>query len=99
MNDDRIFEDIEKISNKLNELLLDVRVIKNTCKTRGTTCAKHVSDLDVTIRGNGKNGLVTRVNSLEQKSGSREKFVFLIMGSLGVGVISLLIALVINLFS
>lgn len=87
------------IMNKLNAIQNIVDVIKNTCKSRGETCAKHVVELDRTVRGNGKEGLVTRITSLEQRSTGKEKFAYFIIGVLGTAAVSVIIAFVSHLLS
>lgn len=86
-----------EIFTKLNKIHTDVEVIKTTCEQRSETCAKRVINLDKTIRGNSGSGLLTRVKTLENQSSTKEKFVWLIVGVLGTGLVSLLIALVVNL--
>lgn len=87
------------VMEKLNAIQSDVNVIKTTCKSRGETCAKHVVELDKTVRGNGKNGLATRVTSLEQRSTGKEKFAYLVIGILGTAAVSVVVALIAHLIS
>lgn len=87
------------VMNKLNAIQNDVNIVKTTCNSRGETCAKHVNELDKTVRGNGKNGLVTRVTSLEQRSTGKEKFAYLVIGILGTAAVSVVVALIAQLIS
>lgn len=87
-----------EVVKKLTGIHTDVEIIKKTCSTRELTCAKRVNELDIMMRGNGKKGVLTRVETLETKSASKEKFAFLIIGATVTGCISLLIAMIIHFF-
>ena len=86
-----------EVISTLNKIATDVAIIKKTCDTRGKTCATHVDDMDVTLRGNGKDGVLTRLGKLEQRSTGKEKFAYLIIGALAAGSVSLGVAMVMYL--
>lgn len=95
-----------EVVSKLNKIHTDVAVIKETCKVRGETCAVHVEEMDKTLRGNGGNGVLTRLTAQEQKykelekrGSGKEKFAYLVIGALIASSFSLGIALVIKLAS
>lgn len=88
-------EDFNKeVVKRLSELHTDVRVIRETCKYRGATCAVHVEELDQMMRGNGGPGVLTRLTTVEQKGHSKEKYAYLVIGALLSGLLSLTITLV-----
>jgi hypothetical protein len=93
---DKVSEEFDatkgELSDKLNSLHSDVRVL------RGKTCHSTVLQLDRTIRGNGGDGLSSRVSTLENIKSDKEKYSFLIIGAASTACISLLIALVIQFF-
>jgi hypothetical protein len=99
---DKVSEEFDatkgELSDKLNSLHSDVRVLLETCKQRGKTCHSTVLQLDRTIRGNGGDGLSSRVSTLENIKSDKEKYSFLIIGAASTACISLLIALVIQFF-
>ena len=90
-------ENSKEVVSKLNEIATNVAIIKRTCDMRGTVCAKRVSEMDETLRGNGKSGLLSRVNNLESQRAGKDKFVFLIIGVLATGAISFLVSAIANL--
>lgn len=91
-----LFEKVEETNERVNAVHTDVKVIKNTCQQRGENCRQTVIQLDKTIKGNGVDGLLTRVSNLEKTSGRKEKFVYLIIGCLGTAFVSLLVALLVH---
>lgn len=95
-----------EVVSKLNSIATDVAVIKKTCEQRGKTCAVHVEKMDKILRGNGGNGVLTRLTAQEQKSKElekrglgKEKFAYLIIGALIAGSFSLGVTLIIKLAS
>lgn len=88
-------EHCDIIVNKITEIHTEVKLIAQVCKSRGEV----VTHLEKTIRGNSNPGLTSRVELLENTSNSKEKFGYLVIGCLGTGLVSLLIALIINLFN
>lgn len=82
-----------EVVDKLNVIYTAVEVIKKTCETRGKTCARHVTELDTMVRGNGKKGILTRLEKLETTTTSKEKFAFLIIGAAVTGCVSLILTL------
>ncbi len=88
---------VKEIDEKLDNIRTDVTIIKQTCEMRGETCSKHVLELDKIIRD--RNGLLTRVSTVEQNSTGKEKFAWLTIGALVAGAISLIIALAFHLLA
>jgi len=67
-----------KIVKKLSELHVDVRLITSTKEQH----KEDVENLDKIVRGNGSPGMLVRLATLEQRSSSKEKFAYLIIGCL-----------------
>lgn len=87
------------VTKKLNEIHVIVTGVKSTCDSRGKTCAAKVIELDKSVRGNGKEGLTSRVASLEQKGTGKEKFAYLVIGVMGTAAVSILVTLIAHLVS
>lgn len=103
---DEVFEKFEKsskaVADKLTELHTDVKVIKEASKRRDASCVAHnerTDKLDVSLRGNGKDGALARLTVVEQRGSGKEKFAYLVIGALTSGLFALGIALVIKLSS
>lgn len=104
---DRIDEVLEKfeesnkvMANKLTELHTDVKVIKEAGKQRDLACTAHnrrTDKLDVSIRGNGKEGVLVRLNAVEQRGLGKERFAYLIIGALVSGLFALGLTIIIKL--
>jgi hypothetical protein len=87
-----------EVVEKLNKLLMDVALITKTCEHRGKSCATHVCEIDTMLRGNGRKGVLVRLEALEQCSTGKEKFSWFVIGILGTGSVSLVIAMLMRLF-
>ncbi len=93
---------IDIVLNKLAELHADVKVIREASSRRDTACLAHnrrTDELDISLRGNGKQGILVRLNAVEQQDSSKEKFAYLIIGALVTGLFSLGLVLVVKLVS
>jgi hypothetical protein len=94
---DRLDERVEEAIKLMNAIYTDVKIIKTTCENRGSVCMerfvnieKKVIRLETDIDGEAdRSGFRTRVAKLEDKSQSKEKYLFLTIGALGTGVITL----------
>ncbi|MEA1999534.1 MAG: hypothetical protein U9N61_09495 [Euryarchaeota archaeon] len=93
-----------QVVDKLNNIATDTALIKKTCETRGKTCSVHVDDMDKTLRGNGGEGVLTRLatnekrcDDIEKRAAGKEKFAYLIIGALTAGMFSLGVALIMKL--
>ena len=101
---DTTLEKIEKsnrvVAEKLVELHTDIKVIKEAGKRRDTACLAHhkrTHEIDVSIRGNGKEGVLVRLAGVEQRDAGKDKFAYLIIGALLSGILALIVAGVIKL--
>lgn len=93
---------IDTILDRLAELHTDVKVIKEASSRRDAACLAHnrrTDELDISLRGNGKKGILVRLNVVEQRSSGKEKFAYLIIGALVTGLFSLGVILVVKLAS
>jgi hypothetical protein len=86
------------LSEKLNVLHGDIKVLLTTCKQRGQTCHHNLVQLDHTVRGNGGEGLVSRMNILENTKNDREKYSYLIIGCISTACVALLVKMVLQAF-
>lgn len=98
---DSVLNKVEKsnqtITERLSDLHADVKVIKETSELREEACKKHndkTEMLDVSIRGNGKKGVLTRLNEVEKRSNTKDKIAYIVIGALTSGVFALVIALI-----
>lgn len=104
---DRLHERIDEVltksgvmAEKLNALHTDVKVIKEAGRRRDVACITHnrrTDELDVSMRGNGKDGVLVRLRAVEQSGSGKEKFAFLVIGAFVSGIFALGIALLIRL--
>ena len=92
----------EIVARRLTELHTDVKVIKEGSKRRDLACTAHhlhTDKLDISLRGNGKEGILVRLNAMEQRGSGKERFAYTIIGALISGMLALGIALIIKLSS
>ena len=97
---DEVLEKFESVANKLIELHTDVKVIKEAGKRRDILCIAHntrTDTLDVSLRGNGKEGVLARLSTVEQRGLGKERFAYLVIGALGSGLFTLGIVLIVKL--
>ena len=55
---------------------------ENICKDEFAQVHTKLDKLDESIRGNGKPGILVRLDRLEQRDAKRNKFVWLVVGAL-----------------
>jgi len=55
---------------------------ENICKDEFTQVHTKLDKLDESIRGNGKPGILVRLDRLEQRDAKRNKFFWIVVGSL-----------------
>jgi len=104
---DKMDEKIESAIQLMRDIYTDVKIIKNTCETRGLTCSDHfvniekkVLRIETDIDGGTKtDGMKVRVSKLESKDSSKEKLLFLVIGALGSGFFALCIFFLQSIFS
>lgn len=86
-----------KVLESLSSVISDLKVLTKLFTEREKACKSHTihtDELDTTLRGNGKKGVLARLAAIEQKDDSKEKFAYLIIGALGSGVIALIVKLI-----
>lgn len=66
---------------------------ESVCKDEFSQLNSKLDQLDTAIRGNGKVGLATRVDRLEQEKLFRSKIMWFVLGSLGTALASTVISL------
>lgn len=66
---------------------------QNVCKNEFQELHTKLDRMDIAIRGNGKVGLMTRLDRLEQERLFRSKLMWFILGSFGTAIASTVIAL------
>lgn len=64
---------------------------KKVCKDEFKQLHGKLDRLDVAIRGNGKPGIQTRLDRLEQDKLTRSRFFWFLMGCIGTSVTSVLV--------
>jgi len=87
MSDREVF-----ILEKLDDLTTSVAEIH--AQITNLQCVQHariVTELDQTVRGNGREGLVTRVSKLESISRIKEKFLWLMTGGFVSAIVAILL--------
>ncbi len=62
--------------------MCDNKQYENICKDEFGQIHVKLDKLDESIRGNGKPGILVRLDRLEQKESKRNKFLWIVVGSL-----------------
>lgn len=104
---DRLDTKFENMLEMVNAINTNVKIIKNSCETRGAVCNEHFVNIEKKVLANQASlngdtetdGIRTRISKLESKEKGKENLLYLVIGALLSGLFGLGIFFLQHLFS